>query len=109
MTNFTHYAAHTGARADKFFKSTLFESQRLLLGLNCLEPGQAQPAHAHPGKDKFYYVIEGQGEFTIGGETQTLGPGSVAWAPADVPHGIANTGAVRLVALIGMAPWETPH
>ena len=104
MTHFTHYASHAGARPDKFFKSTLFESSRLLLGLNCLEPGQTQPAHTHGDQDKFYYVIEGEGEFTVGAEVQSAGPGTAVWAPAGEPHGVSNRGLARLVLLVGIAP-----
>jgi quercetin dioxygenase-like cupin family protein len=104
MANFTDYRAHTGAHPTKFFKSTLFQSARLLLGLNCLEPGQTQSAHAHAGQDKFYFVVEGEGEFTVGDETQRAGPGLVVWAPAGVAHGVTNTGAQRLVLLVGIAP-----
>ena len=106
MTNFTIYHAHVGAQPDKYFKATLFESARMLLGLNCLEPGQAHHAHSHDGQDKFYYVIEGEGAFTVGAEAQTAGPGSVIWAPGGVEHGVANHGTVRLVVLMGMAPWK---
>ena len=105
MTNFKHYGEHTGARADKFFKSTLFDSGNLLLGLNCLEPGQTQHAHTHDGQDKFYYVVEGEGDFTVGDEAQRAASGSVVWAPAGVAHGVTNTGAARLVLLVGIAPW----
>jgi len=105
MTNFTHYGQHTGAKADKVFKSTLFESDKLLLGLNCLEPGQTQHAHTHDGQNKFYYVVEGEGDFTVGDEAQRAGPGSVVWAPAGVAHGVENKGAARLVLLVGIAPW----
>ena len=31
---------HTGINESKFYKTTLFRSDALLLGLNCLEPGQ---------------------------------------------------------------------
>lgn len=108
MSHFTHYQAHTGSTdaPGKFFKSTLFESPRLLLGLNCLEPGQAHHAHSHADQDKFYYVIEGEGVFTVGGETQTAGPGSAIFAPGGVDHGVANQGAARLVVLMGLAPWK---
>lgn len=104
MTHFTDYRAHTGSHPTKFFKSTLFQSGRLLLGLNCLEPGQTQSAHAHADQDKFYFVVEGEGEFTVGEETQRAGPGVVVWAPAGVEHGVTNTGAQRLVLLVGIAP-----
>jgi quercetin dioxygenase-like cupin family protein len=106
MSHFLDYRAHTGANPEKFFKATLAESPRLLLGLNCLEPGQAQAAHTHADQDKFYYVIEGEGEFTVGDETQTAGPGVSVWAPAGAPHGVANRGGARLVLLVGIAPWK---
>jgi quercetin dioxygenase-like cupin family protein len=106
MSSFLNYRDHTGASPEKFFKSTLAESPRLLLGLNCLEPGQAQAAHTHAGQDKFYYVIEGEGEFTVGAETRSAGPGVTVWAPAEAPHGVANRGSARLVLLVGIAPWK---
>ncbi len=48
MTSFTDYREHVGSRPDKVFKSTLFEGERLMLGLNCLDPGQEQRIHTHP-------------------------------------------------------------
>ena len=104
MTHFKNYRAHTGSNPDKFFKSTLFQSANLLLGLNCLEPGQTQSAHAHGDQDKFYFVLEGEGEFTVGDEKQNAGAGAVVWAPAGVDHGVTNAGAHRLVLLVGIAP-----
>jgi mannose-6-phosphate isomerase-like protein (cupin superfamily) len=104
MTHVIDYRDHSGASPDKFFKSTLFQSPRLLLGLNCLEPGQVQHTHSHADQDKFYFVIEGQGTFAVGAETSQAGPGMVIWAPAGVDHGVTNTGDVRLVLLVGIAP-----
>lgn len=104
MTNFADYRDHVGARPDKFYKATLFAGPRLLLGLNCLEPGQSQAVHDHPDQDKFYFVVEGRGEFVVGAEAHTAGPGSVVWAPAGQPHGVTNAGAQRLVILMGIAP-----
>src|SRR3954452_18022527 len=68
MEDITDYRQHVGSSTTKFYKSTLFESPRLLLGLNCLEPGQTQAAHEHSDQDKFYFVVEGHGEFTVGDE-----------------------------------------
>jgi quercetin dioxygenase-like cupin family protein len=106
MSKFLDYRDHTGANPEKFFKSTLAESPRLLLGLNCLEPGQSQSAHTHADQDKFYFVIEGQGEFTVGDETRQAGQGTTVWAPAGAPHGVTNRGSAKLVLLVGMAPWK---
>ena len=43
---------HAVYAADKMGKATLFESPRLLVGLNAFEPGQAHALHAHAGQDK---------------------------------------------------------
>jgi len=103
MSNFVDYRAHVGARQDKHYKATLFQSERLLLGLNCLEPGQEQHVHSHDDQDKFYFVLEGTGDFTVGEETQTAGPGMTVLAPAGIPHGVTNRNSERLVILMGIA------
>ena len=69
-----------------------------------LSQARAQEVHAHPGATKFYYVIEGEGTFTIGDATRTLGPGGVGWSAPDEAHGVENRGNVQLVALVSMAP-----
>ena len=97
-------AQHSGTRADKFFKSTLFRSDALLLGVNCLEPGQVQAPHDHAGQDKFYYVVEGHGNFWLGEERHEAVAGDVVWAPAGLVHGVSNDGDARLTLLVGIAP-----
>lgn len=101
---FKTLSEHLGSRAEKFYKSTLFRSDRLLLGINCLEPGQIQAPHEHSEQDKFYYVVEGSGRFWLGQERVTASPGDVIWAPAGVEHGVANEGQTRLTLLVGIAP-----
>jgi len=90
--------------ADKMQKMNLFETPQMFCDVYCLEPGQAQKVHAHVGATKFYYVIEGEGAFTIGDETRTLGPGGLAWSAPDEPHGVENRGNAQLVVLVSMAP-----
>lgn len=97
-------ADHVGEREEKFFKSTLFRADSLLLGLNCLKPGQVQQPHAHADQDKFYYVVEGSGRFWIGEERRSAVAGDVVWAPAGMEHGVENDGEVRLTLLVGIAP-----
>ncbi len=104
MTFIKRIKEHEGWSVEKFHKATLFESPRMMLGLNCLEPGQVQAQHAHADQDKFYFVIEGSGWFTLGEERREVGVGSVLWAPAGVQHGVTNRGAARLVLLVGIAP-----
>ena len=107
MAGAIDYRDHVGSNPEKMFKSTLFESSRLLLGLNCLEPGQADRAHTHAEQDKFYFVLEGEAEFTIGDEAVKAGAGMTVLAPAGITHGVENKGNQRLVILMGLTPWQT--
>src|SRR3954463_4554670 len=52
--------------AEKMQKQDCFASDRLLLGLNCFEPGQDQKVHAHEGADKFYLVLRGRATIVVG-------------------------------------------
>ena len=89
--------------SDRAAKADLFAGERLFLGLNCFEPGQSQRVHAHAGADKFYYVCSGRARLTVGEETREAGEGEVVWAPAGVPHGVAEA-LERTVLLVGIAP-----
>lgn len=104
MSHFSDYRDHVGARADKFYKATLFQGKMMLVGLNCLEPGQIQALHDHTDQDKVYVVMEGSGRFTVGDEIREAGEGTVIWAPAGIPHGVENTGSARLTVLVCIAP-----
>ncbi|HEX6384962.1 MAG TPA: cupin domain-containing protein [Anaerolineae bacterium] len=99
-----HIGDHVGTDGSKFYKTTLFRSSGLLLGVNCLEPGQVQKPHAHAEQDKFYYVVAGNGRFWLGEERITATAGEVVWAPAGLIHGVENEGESRLTLLVGIAP-----
>lgn len=101
---FLDYKDYVGSNPEKFFKATLASSPRLMLGLNCLEPGQEQKVHDHADQDKFYFVVEGEGLFTVGDQQKVASTGMVVWAPASFPHGVKNHSSQRLVILMGIAP-----
>ena len=94
-------AAYSSA---KMGKSTIFESPRLLVGLNAFEPGQEHALHAHAGQDKVYQVIEGEGLFLLDGGELAMKEGDLLVAPEGVPHGVKNTGSGRLLVLAILAP-----
>lgn len=95
---------HAVYDAKKMGKATLFQSPRLLAGLNAFEPGQEHALHAHAGTDKLYVVVEGSGQFLLEGAEIAMREGEMLVAPAGVPHGIRNTGARRLLVLAVLAP-----
>ena len=102
----SNYFIATGPRAGftsgKFAKVDLARGDHLMAGLNCFEPGQAQAVHAHEGADKFYLVLEGKARMQVGTEEAEVGPGTLVWAPAGVPHGVLRA-TERCIMLIGMS------
>ena len=85
-------------------KSTLYESARVLVGLNAFEPGQSHALHAHAGMDKVYHVLEGEGWFLLEGRELPMRAGDLLVAPDVVPHGVRNGGSARLLVLAILAP-----
>jgi mannose-6-phosphate isomerase-like protein (cupin superfamily) len=89
---------------QKMGKTTIFESSRLLVGLNAFEPGQEHALHAHAGQDKVYHVLEGHGTFLLADRELAMSAGDLLVAPEGVPHGVRNTGRTRLLVLAVLAP-----
>ena len=89
---------------DKMGKSTIFRSERVMVGLNSFEPGQEHALHGHEGMDKIYLVIEGRGLFLLEGDDVPMQAGVLLVAPEGALHGIRNTGTERLLVLVTFAP-----
>jgi quercetin dioxygenase-like cupin family protein len=95
---------HAAWQSGKMGKSTLFESSRLLVGLNAFEPGQSHALHAHAGQDKMYFVLEGEGLFLLKDAELPMKAGDLLIAPDGVPHGVHNNSGRRLLLLAVLAP-----
>ncbi len=95
---------HAVFAEKKMGKATLFESERILVGLNSFEPGQEHKLHAHAGMDKVYQVLEGSGVFLLDDREIPMEAGVMLVAPEGVAHGIRNDGSERLVVLAILAP-----
>ena len=98
---------HAVYTPNKMGKSTIFESARVLVGLNAFESGQEHALHAHAGQDKIYQVIEGSGLFLLDGRELAMTAGDLLIAPEGIAHGVRNTGPRRLLVLAILAP--APH
>jgi quercetin dioxygenase-like cupin family protein len=89
---------------EKMGKTTLATGENLFAGLNAFEPGQEHRLHTHEGQDKFYFVIEGEGDVTVGGEKARIQPGDLVLAQSGEAHALRNPGPGRLIVLVCMAP-----
>jgi quercetin dioxygenase-like cupin family protein len=91
-------------KEDRYGKATLFENEAVLVGVNCMTPGQSLSKHAHEEQNRFYYVIEGQGDVKIEDEERHVAAGSVAWIPAGVAHTVVNSSDRPLIMLVSIVP-----
>jgi len=48
--------------------------------------GSGSPLHVHRNEDEWFYVIEGEITFWVGGEIIVAPAGSFVYGPRDVPH-----------------------
>ncbi len=85
-------------------KTTLYQSERILVGLNAFEPGQEHKLHAHAGMDKVYHVLAGSGVFLLEGREAPMAAGMTLIAPEGILHGIRNSGSEPLLVLAILAP-----
>jgi quercetin dioxygenase-like cupin family protein len=66
--------------------------------LVCLETGQEIPPRPEP-YDVCFYVIEGQGVFTVGDREADLNAGSMTFAPANVARGIKSNQRLTVLGI----------
>ncbi len=76
----------------------------LSVGLYTLEAGAVDGQSPH-SEDEVYVVMSGRARITVGGEARDVGPGSVVYVPATVPHRFHDI-AERLEILVVFAPAE---
>jgi quercetin dioxygenase-like cupin family protein len=50
------------------------------------ERGSGSPLHVHHREDEWFFVIEGELTFWVGGEVLHAGAGGFVYGPRDVPH-----------------------
>src|SRR5262249_318401 len=99
---------HVQLSLDRMAKIALASTERALLDLYCVAPGQAQKPHSHAGEDKISFVPEGTGRFSLGGAEEKLEAGDALVAPAGVEHGLVNDGTAPLLVLVVVTP-PPPH
>ncbi len=79
------------------------QGERQTLVRYVYQPGSVFPVHQHP-QEQITAVLSGAIEFTVAGETATLGTGDVAIIPGDTPHGARVTGNDIVETLNNMSP-----
>jgi quercetin dioxygenase-like cupin family protein len=79
-----------GNHRDFVVKAELPELE--MIEFECEPEFEPVPPHVHPDKVDSFYVLEGELEFAVEGETLRAGPGAYVAAPPGVRHGFRNPG-----------------
>ncbi len=83
-----HLAAGEGQPMSWFSATFQLKASDDQIGLMELvgSPGVEPPMHVHRNEDEWYYLLDGQVSFHVGGETHRGDPGSLVFFPRAVPH-----------------------
>jgi mannose-6-phosphate isomerase-like protein (cupin superfamily) len=76
----------------------------LSVGLYVLAPGEEDRQQPHT-EDEVYYVVSGAGRITVGDEVRDIGPGSIVFVAATVPHRFHEI-SEELTLLVAFGPAE---
>jgi mannose-6-phosphate isomerase-like protein (cupin superfamily) len=85
-------------------KHRLFETDRTLTDVYCLDPGQEQHLHVHEGADKVLVVMAGRVLITVDDDSAELGQYEAVLAPAGSAHALKNLGPDPAVLLVFLGP-----
>jgi mannose-6-phosphate isomerase-like protein (cupin superfamily) len=91
--------ARAGSRYEEFIRVPT-----LSVGLYELPAGGTDPQSPH-AEDEVYHVVSGRATIRVGDEDREVGPGSVIFVAANVPHRF-HTITVDLSVLVFFAPPE---
>jgi quercetin dioxygenase-like cupin family protein len=91
--------------SDKTFtKRMLFVEDKVLSFVLNMKPGQGLPAHTHEKSDLILYILTGEGEATVDGNTQKLSEGHVIYLKGEEVFGFTNTGDKDISCLVVITP-----
>jgi quercetin dioxygenase-like cupin family protein len=82
-----HLAALVEYGEGAVVSRTLVENDAGTVTLFAFDEGQGLSEHTAPF-DALVQVVDGQGEFVIGGESCRMGVGHIVLMPANVPHAV---------------------
>jgi mannose-6-phosphate isomerase-like protein (cupin superfamily) len=100
-------AYHGGTGAVKYRRAlepTVFLSNWSYMDHLVIAPGASEGMHRHPSLEEIYYVIAGDGEARVNGETAAIHKGDAVPVMLNEPHSFVNNGTQELeLMIIGIA------
>lgn len=78
---------------------TLVQNDTVSLTLFAFSQGEAISTHSAPG-DALVYILDGETQITIGGETVTARAGETVVMPANIPHGLEAVANFKMLLVV---------
>jgi mannose-6-phosphate isomerase-like protein (cupin superfamily) len=98
----TTYRAHGGGIAQMILDQRVLKEIGFL-AIAQLAPGKELEPHVDP-MEEIYFLMSGEAEMMVDGETRHVGPGDAVWIPTGSSHGLTNTGKEDCVILVVASP-----
>jgi quercetin dioxygenase-like cupin family protein len=87
--------------------ATPAETGGLHFGFEAVEPpGGGPPLHTHANEEEFFWVLDGEITFYIGGRTTKVRAGGNAFVPRGTPHCFKNTSREQARVLVFFTPGQ---
>jgi len=84
------------------------DAKRLNLSQVKVNEGQSAKPHLHRQTEELYFILEGQGEVTIGTKVYSVAQGYAVFIPPGYTHTIRNSGHTTLQLLaINSPPYDS--
>src|ERR1044071_3994247 len=93
-----------GSEIRPLIDRTTASITRCSLAEEILLPGQTVTPHHHREIEEIYYIVEGRGVMTVGGEQQTVAAGDAVYVPRGHRHTLTNTGTEPIKLLLVCGP-----
>ncbi len=79
-------------------------SSRIDFRISHYAPAAHVGEHDHKVQEQIYYVLDGEGVLTLGGDSHVMRPHDYVYVPPGVRHSFTNTGLMGLVFLVITTP-----
>ncbi|MHC4547855.1 MAG: cupin domain-containing protein [Planctomycetota bacterium] len=90
-------------RAEGPYTKKLIQTERSIVMIVCLEPGQVIPAHSHVSREAFVYGLQGAVRLTPGDGPAEIRPGELRFydgTSSISPRNVGDERAAFLVTLV---------
>jgi putative monooxygenase len=93
-----------GAELRPMLTPTAVGSTSGFMGLAIVRPGERIAEHYHPYSEEFVYVVSGELEVDLDGETHPLRPDQGLMIPVDMRHRFRNVGSAEARMVFHLGP-----